>query len=109
MFKNYDNRFIQDVWRYAEQELIEAEQLYFIGYALKEDDYQIRCLLMKAMLNKQGRYKRVLVVDKMMNANGNSAKQLKKRFLGLYGRGTEFYLKGFTEYINERYEALGKP
>ncbi|MCX5694906.1 MAG: SIR2 family protein [Candidatus Omnitrophica bacterium] len=102
MFKSYENRFIKEVWGYAEKELIAADNLVFIGYALKDEDYQIRCLLMKALLNKEGRYKKVTVIEKEPDSQ-KEKKQLeenvKKKYEDLYGE-VNFQAIGFKKYVD---------
>ena len=100
MFKNYENRFIKETWNNAEKALVEADELVFIGYSLKEEDYQIRCLLMNALFNKPKSYDRVVVIDK----NPASEDDLKfladieKEYKKLY-RNVDFKAIGFKEYV----------
>lgn len=100
MFKNYKNRFIKEVWRYAEKVLTEADELIFIGYALKEEDYQIRCLLMKALLNKECCYKKVTVVEDE-KLDEKKAVDIEAKYQQLYGDDIDVRTIGFVEYINQ--------
>ena len=107
MFKNYENRIIKETWDCAERELTEADNLVFIGYALKDEDYQIRCLLMKALLNKEKGYQRVVVIDK--RADGKDRDELEKdignKYRDLYGNDTvKFEAIGFTEFVKKIHE-----
>lgn len=101
MFKNYDNRIIKETWECAEKELIEADKIVFVGYALKDEDYQIRCLLMKAMLRKKASYDKITVIERKP-ANADDKKwieeNVKKKYEDLYG-GVDFHPVGFKEYI----------
>ena len=101
MFKNYENRFIRQVWERAEQALIEANKLVFIGYALKEEDYQIRCLLMKALLNKSATYGDVMVVEKRPETKADEATiaEIRNKYTQLYG-DVQVKAMGFKEYVN---------
>ena len=100
MFKNYENRFIKETWDCAEKELIGAENLVFIGYALKEEDYQIRCLLMKALLNKKKPYKKITIIEKKAEGNEDAMylSDVKKKYSDLYG-DIQFDAIGFTKYV----------
>lgn len=100
MFKNYENRFIKETWSNAEKALIEAEELIFIGYSLKEEDYQIRCLLMNALLNKSKSYERVIVVEKepVNDDDHKSLAAIQKEYNKLY-RNVDFKTIGFKEYV----------
>jgi len=102
MFKNYENRFIKETWGYAEKALIDAERLVFIGYALKDEDYQIRCLLMKALLNKASGYNEIIVVERKSKDKKDKQyleKNIKKNYEDLYGTIT-FKDIGFTGYVD---------
>ena len=101
MFKNYENRFIRETWECAEKALIDADRLVFIGYALKDEDYQIRCLLMKALLNKTNGYGVVVIERKPENRKDEEyiEESIKKKYEDLYGR-VDFRPVGFTGYID---------
>jgi hypothetical protein len=100
MFKNYENRFIKETWSNAEKALVEAEELIFIGYSLKEEDYQIRCLLMNALLSKVKSYDRVIVVDKepVDDNDRKSLAGIQREYNKLY-RNVDFKAVGFKEYV----------
>lgn len=106
MFKNYENRFIKKIWQLAEKELIESDHLVFIGYSLKEDDYQIRCLLMKALLNRIRPYDSISIVEidpKTTDEIEKTHSQLtgvEKRYKDLYGN-INFKPIGFAQYVEE--------
>ncbi len=102
MFKNYDNRLITETWDYAEKALVDAKNLIFIGYALKDEDYQIRCLLMKALLTKKEPYQNIVVVEKEPKDKKEHKyleENVKKKYENLYGR-VDFRPIGFTKYID---------
>jgi len=102
MFKNYENRLIRETWEYAEKALIDAERLVFVGYALKDEDYQIRCLLMKALLNKTHGYIEVIVIERKPENKKDEQflkENIKKKYEDLYGR-IDFRAIGFTGYID---------
>ena len=110
MFKNYENRFIREIWDLAEISLIESENLIFIGYSLKDEDFQIRCLLMKALLNKARPYKNIVIVEmdpeklkdkKKIRENKERLKTIKNKYIDLYSkRRVDFKMIGFTKYID---------
>lgn len=102
MFKNYENRFIKETWEYAEKALIEADQLVFIGYALKDEDYQIRCLLMKALLNKANGYDGIIVIERKPESKKDEKEMeddIKGKYKALYGN-VDFRPIGFAAYID---------
>ncbi|NLD51135.1 MAG: hypothetical protein GX660_28705 [Clostridiaceae bacterium] len=102
MFKNYENRFIKETWECAEKALINADRLVFIGYALKDEDYQIRCLLMKALLNKIKTYSDIVVIERKPKNKTDEkylTENIKRKYEDLYGR-IDFRPIGFTGYID---------
>ena len=102
MFKNYENRFIKETWECAEKALIDADCLVFIGYALKDEDYQIRCLLMKALLNKTSGYSNIIVIERKPKNKTDELyleENIKKRYEDLYER-IDFRAIGFTGYLD---------
>ena len=102
MFKNYENRIFRETWECAEKKLIEAKKMVFIGYSLKDEDYQIRCLLMKALLDKMDPYEKITVVEKKPeNAEEKKyVEDLNKKYNELYGN-VDFQPIGFKEYVEK--------
>ncbi len=94
MYKDYENRIIKETWVCAESKLKEADELVFIGYALKEEDYQIRCLLMKAMLTRENNYDKITVIEKEPN------NIIKKKYEELYG-SVDFKPIGFKRFVED--------
>ncbi len=102
MFKNYENKFIKETWNCAERELIKADNITFIGYSLKEDDYQIRCLLMKALLSKTEPYRNITVIerkDESLNDQMYLSGAVEKKYQDLYGK-IDFRTIGFKDYVD---------
>ncbi len=101
MYKSYDNRVIKETWDCAERELRDADNVVFIGYGLKEEDYEIRCLLMKALLNKKELYNNITVVE--MEPSTSEEKErinaIKKKYINLYGEQIDFKEIGFKKYV----------
>jgi len=103
MYKDYENRIIKETWACAENKLIEADELVFIGYALWEEDYQIRCLLMKAMLTKDKKYNKITVIERKPRNQDDLElleKNVKKKYEDLYGT-VNFKPIGFKKFVEE--------
>jgi uncharacterized protein YaaR (DUF327 family) len=102
MFKNYENRFVKETWCCAERELADAQNLVFIGYSLKDEDYQIRCLLLSSLLNKRSNYNKVIVVEKKPenDIDKDRIDQIEVHYRLLYGDIVDFRPIGFTGYVN---------
>lgn len=101
MFKNYENRIIKETWDLAEKELTAADNIVFIGYALKDEDYHIRCLLMKALLNRANKYKKIIVIERKPKDRDEEMqirKDVKSKYKELYGK-IDFRPIGFSNYI----------
>ena len=90
--------------RYIEKSVIEdlTKKMVFIGYSLKDEDYQIRCLLMKALLDKMDPYEKITVVEKKPeNAEEKKyVEDLNKKYNELYGN-VDFQPIGFKEYVEK--------
>jgi hypothetical protein len=97
MFKSYENRFIRSVWDLAEERLVRARELVFVGYSMKDDDYQIQCLLMKALLRKDRPYDRVTVVE---HPDSPRLKELEQKYRTLFDP-IVFQPIGFEQYVRE--------
>ena len=51
MFKIYENRFLAETWELAEAAIRCAKAIVFIGYSIPEADYELRCMLTRAVAN----------------------------------------------------------
>lgn len=103
MYKDYENRIIKETWACAENKLIEADELVFIGYALKEEDYQIRCLLMKAMLTRKKNHHKITVIERESKGQNDLRflnENIKKKYEDLYGT-VAFKPIGFKKFVEE--------
>jgi hypothetical protein len=103
MYKDYENRIIKETWACAENKLIEADEIVFIGYGLWEEDYQIRCLLMKAMLTKKEIYNKITVIEREPRNQielESLEEGIKKKYEGLYGT-VDFKPIGFKKFVEE--------
>jgi uncharacterized protein YaaR (DUF327 family) len=103
MYKDYENRIIKETWACAENKLIEADELVFIGYALWEEDYQIRCLLMKAMLTRKKNHNKITVIEREPRGPDDLQflnENIKKKYENLYGT-VNFKPIGFKKYVEE--------
>ena len=100
MFKDYENRVIKETWDLAEEKLSNSDWLVFIGYSLPEEDYYIRCLLLKARANQAIDFQKVFVVEqKEETADKTNLKNVKERYDSLFGR-VDFLPIGFEEFAN---------
>lgn len=106
MFKSYENRFIKEVWDLAGKALASADELIFIGFALKEEDYHIRSLLMSALLCRGKPYDKVTVIEKNQEEpvkSGGRLGEIETRYRELYGDAVVFRADGFENFV-ERLE-----
>ena len=104
MFKNYENRIIKATWDYAEKELMSAENIVFIGYALKDEDYQIRCLLMNALLSRNSEYSKIVVIERKPKDIKDEQwlkDNVESKYNDLYGK-VDFRPIGFSKYIENK-------
>lgn len=90
--KDYDNRYLSDIWNVAIRHLAEANIIVFLGYSFSESDYQIRSLFNRALHMRSGMpWDKIIVVNKSID----DVLPTYKRFFGKVE-----YFKGKTsEYL----------
>lgn len=53
MYKQYENRVLEDTWNLASMALEQAHRVVFIGYSLPEADYELKCLIAKSIMGRR--------------------------------------------------------
>jgi hypothetical protein len=110
MYKLYDNRLLRESRDLAERVLNRARVIVFIGYSLPEADYELRCLLVRAVANNYGAERqRLLVIDdaianKKRAQDTNLIKAVGRRYKSLFGGKIRFLpigLHGLLERFDE--------
>ena len=77
--KEYNNRYLGDIWNVAIRKLADATIVLFLGYSFSESDYQIRYLFNRALHMRSGTpWDKVVVV----NTNIDKVLPTYKRFFG---------------------------
>jgi hypothetical protein len=61
MYKLYENRLLQESRDLADDFMRHARMIVFIGYSLPEADYDLRCLLVRAISH---RHPRIVVIER---------------------------------------------
>lgn len=65
--KNYNNTYMNQLWRDTEEILSKADEIVFIGYSMPDADIVLRCMFKRAYyassLYRGGRYCRIRVID----------------------------------------------
>ena len=116
--KSLDNLSIKNIWHNAYIELSEANKIVFIGYSFPEADFEMRCLLKKAINN--GTIIEVVLhssdnpsiyYDKFISKgfNEKEATQLvnkmqlpENRYKSFFGEANVvFNYDGFSDYVNK--------
>lgn len=114
--KSLDNLSLKNIWQNAYIDISEANHLVFIGYSLPAADFEMRCLLKKA-IKKDTKITVVLressnpeVVKKNFVDHGFSEEEAIRlirrmdmpvqRYISFFGEGrVEFFYNGFGDYI----------
>lgn len=112
MFKSYETRFVKEIWDIAGRELTLADELTFVGFALKEEDYHVRSLLMSSLLNRGGSYSKVTVIDKKnpvkdVNEETRRLDGISVEYRELYGDNITFRTDGFEAFVSEMMRVYG--
>ena len=114
--KSLDNLNIKNIWHNAFIDISEADHIVFIGYSFPDADFEMRCLLKKALKdsahitvvlsesNDPEYYKKIL-----KNIDGKDIKSIidklylpDRRFSSFFGENrVKYYYKGFKKYIAE--------
>jgi len=94
---------IQYLWSVAENEIREADIIYFIGYSLNDYDMHFRKLMKKYSLQKS--QKLIYLIcrspnSELLNENDNETSTRYKRFFGKNVRDTGLSFESFCERIN---------
>lgn len=64
--KDYDNSALAEIWRMAQKQLADADELVFLGYSLREDDWKVKELFRNAEHTRGRKWRRVVVVNKSL-------------------------------------------
>jgi len=93
-FKTHRNIYLQLIWKHTYDLLAQADQVYFIGYALKDADVWMKYVLKKSQVQKP---KEFIVV------NPQPANQLQQNFARLLGdvQYLSRDFSGFVDHITE--------
>lgn len=89
--KGDTNHFINRIWNLAENELVAADELVFLGYSFAESDYRFRHLLNKAYANRKKEWQRVIVAD-------ISVERVKDRYIRFFGP-VEFFEGKVSDFL----------
>jgi hypothetical protein len=100
MIKNYNNRFLREIWHHAEEAIKEANQLVFIGIALAPDDYYIRYIVNRALAVNQNRKNGSLKVE-VVSKSGNKESDTYKQYKRFFGKSVTLYPGSFRKYVND--------
>lgn len=116
--KSLDNLSIKNIWHNAYIELNEANKIVFIGYSFPEADFEMRCLLKKAINN--GAIIEVvlhssddpqLYYERFLSQGFNKREAIQfvnkmqlpeRRYKSFFGEANVvFYYDGFSNYVNK--------
>ncbi len=95
-YKTHRNIYLQLVWKYTYDLLAEADDLYFIGYALKDADVWMKYMLKKSQVQKR---KQIHVI------NPQPADQLQTKFERLLGP-VQYHENDFSTFVDHIHQIL---
>ncbi len=101
--KNYNNLYLVEIWRKAEHELHEADEVVFVGYSLPEADVVLRLFLTRALYanwlrHEQERRCKVTVIDQKKPGIGKLKWAVRQRYEQVFG-DIDYDDSGFAAYI----------
>lgn len=114
--KSFENLNLKNIWQNAYIDITEADHLVFIGYSFPDADFEMRCLLKKAVKNTADI---TVVLTKSDDPNAMKKKLIEKgfpkneaddlvwkmhlphqRYTSFFGKDkVKFIYRGFTSYI----------
>ena len=100
--KNYSSHPFQYIWRKAYLELVKADSLVVIGYSLRETDFHVRDLLLRAAL--VNRDCDIVLIDRVFQTGSDdSGKSLRDRFEGVFHKEIveSRCFASITEYLDQ--------
>jgi len=108
--KSYNNPYMNQLWRNAEQVLSRAAEIIFVGYSMPDADIFLRCMFKRAFysgstISKKNQHSLIRVVDfidSKEKQNSNFTNDTEVRFKRLFKEikyedtGFEAYIKGLS-------------
>ena len=94
----YNNIYLNKIWKVALHEIRKADEIIFIGYSLPDYDLHVKYLLKKALTMNSSK-KRLVVVDKEEADKDTS--EIENRYKRLFG-DIEYLPIGFKRYVTEK-------
>ncbi|MEO8392327.1 MAG: SIR2 family protein [Chloroflexota bacterium] len=108
--KSYENLYVSYMWRQAENQLAQADNIVFIGYSLPDADMILRCMFRRAYFTHTqftGKQSGIHIIDYDPNYDPLKPNDVFGRYNHLFGEIT-YDSRGFNQYITEcktRYDA----
>lgn len=115
--KDLNNLHIKNIWHNALLELTEASRVVFIGYSFPDADFEMRCLLKKAIMPKTEIHVVLSSKDspeyyrKALTKSGFSEQIITKlslpgkRYSSFFGNNKiKFYYNGMKEYLQNNFQ-----
>lgn len=116
--KSLNNLNIKNIWHNAFMDISEADKLVFIGYSFPDADFELRCMLKKAVKttakvtvvlspnDNPKEYERDFMLkgidEETINKILNKMRLPEERYKSFFGEdNVEFFYEGFSQYINK--------
>jgi hypothetical protein len=106
MAKTYANLLLNEIWRLAEDRLMRADHIVFIGYSMPDSDVYLRCMLKRALYANVKGFKRadgmrvpcpISVINYDPDYHEATHNQVYNRYTSLFGP-IEYFAEGFESY-----------
>jgi hypothetical protein len=106
MAKTYANPLLNDIWRQAEDQLMRANHVIFLGYSMPEADGYLRYMIKRALYGNLKGFKRnserhepcrISVIDYDPNYTTTTHNRVFDRYTTLFGT-IEYFAEGFEAY-----------
>lgn len=101
--KSYGNSFLAQIWREAETDLTNADEIIFVGYSLPDADVILRTMFIRALFENRMRREKKNVREpyqvRVIDLADGSDTQTHMRYARLFG-DIDYDRTGFAEYID---------
>ena len=114
--KDLNNLNIKNIWHNALLELTEASKVVFIGYSFPDADFEMRCLLKKAIMpeaeidvvlyteDNPEYYRNALTKNQISDKIMSKLSLPEKRYASFFGKNEiNFYYNGMEEYLQNHF------
>jgi len=106
MTKTYENPLLNEIWRRAEDSLMRADEIVFLGYSMPDSDVYLRCMFKRCIYGNLRGFKRygearpvcpITVIDYDPDYDPKTRNIVHERYLRVFG-SVDYFAEGFEAF-----------